>query len=162
MIAADIEMLLPDDFLTKVDRASMAVGLEVRPPLVDHEFLELTSRIPPALKIRNGETKWIFKEICDGWLPSDVVRRPKQGFDIPVDHWLRDPLRDMFESTVLSTSAKVAQFIDHACVRRTYDQHLSGRGRFGNTLWALLVLGAWAERYLALNPVRPLATTGAL
>ncbi|MEX2317845.1 MAG: asparagine synthase (glutamine-hydrolyzing) [Pirellulales bacterium] len=148
MIASDIAMLLPDDFLTKVDRASMAVGLEVRPPLVDHEFLELSARIPSSLKVRGGETKWLFKQMCDGWLPDEVVHRPKQGFDIPVDDWLRGPLRDVFEANVLSRSAKVSQLIDQSNVRRVYDAHLRRSGRYGNTLWAILVLGAWAERYL--------------
>jgi asparagine synthase (glutamine-hydrolysing) len=159
MIAADVDLLLPDDFLTKVDRASMAVGLEVRPPLVDHEFLEFTARIPASLKVRSGETKWLFKKLCDGWLPDEVVRRPKQGFDIPVDDWLRGPLREVFEASVLSNSAAVAQLIDQTCVRRTYDLHLNGRGRFGSTLWALLVLGVWADRYLKAQSVPALDTT---
>jgi asparagine synthase (glutamine-hydrolysing) len=151
MIAADIEMLLPDDFLTKVDRASMAVGLEVRPPLVDHEFLELTARIPSSFKIRGNDTKWIFKQMCQGWLPDRVVHRRKQGFDIPIDDWLRGPLRDVFEAHVLSTSARVSQLIDVSNTRRLYQDHLRRKGRFGNNLWSLLVLGAWAERYLPLH-----------
>jgi asparagine synthase (glutamine-hydrolysing) len=149
MIASDVAMLLPDDFLTKVDRASMAVGLEVRPPLVDHEFLELSARIPSNLKVRHGETKWLFKQMCDGWLPDAVVHRPKQGFDIPIDDWLRGPLRNVFEANVLSPSGKVGELIDQAQVRRTYDAHLRRTGRHGNVLWALLVLGTWAERYIA-------------
>jgi asparagine synthase (glutamine-hydrolysing) len=149
MISADVAMLLPDDFLTKVDRATMAFGVEARPPLVDHEFLELTARIPSKLKVRGGETKWIFKQLCDGWLPDDVVHRRKQGFDIPIDDWLRGPLREPFEANVLSKSAKVADLVDQRIARNLYEQHLSGRSRSGNILWALLVLGAWADRYLA-------------
>jgi asparagine synthase (glutamine-hydrolysing) len=149
MIASDIAFLLPDDFLTKVDRASMAVGLEVRPPLVDHEFLQLAVQVPSSLKVRGGQTKWLFKQICSGWLPDDVMHRPKQGFDIPVDQWLRGPLCDMLEAQVLAPSAPVSNLIDAKRVRRIYDQHLRGVGRHGNVLWALLVLGAWAERYLS-------------
>ena len=148
MLTADIGMLLPDDFLTKVDRASMAVGLEVRPPLVDHEFLELTAQLPSRLKIRNGTTKWLFKKLCDDWLPADIVHRPKQGFEIPVDDWLRGPLRDLFEASVLAPSAAVAELIDAGCARQLYEQHSRRIGRHGNTLWALLVLGCWSERYL--------------
>jgi asparagine synthase (glutamine-hydrolysing) len=151
MISADVEMLLPDDFLTKVDRASMAVGLEVRPPLVDHEFLELCVRIPSSLKVRNGETKWLFKQMCAGWLPDSVVNRPKQGFDIPVDDWLRGPLREVFEANVLSPSARVAELIDQSTVRQLYAKHLRRTGRSGKILWSLLVLGGWAERYLKLQ-----------
>jgi asparagine synthase (glutamine-hydrolysing) len=136
----------------------MAVGLEVRPPLVDHEFLELAARIPSSLKVRHGETKWLFKQLCDGWLPDEVVHRRKQGFDIPVDDWLRGPLRDVFEATVLSPSAGVAPLVDQACAGRVYNAHLSGRGRSGNILWALLVLGAWAERHLRPAPLESLGT----
>jgi asparagine synthase (glutamine-hydrolysing) len=148
MIAADVAMLLPDDFLTKVDRATMAFGVESRPPLVDHQFLELTARIPSSLKVRRGETKWIFKQMCDGWLPGEVVHRRKQGFEIPVDDWLRGPLRESFEANVLSKSAKVADLIDQKTAANLYQAHLSHRSRSGNVLWSLMVLGAWAERYL--------------
>jgi asparagine synthase (glutamine-hydrolysing) len=158
MIASDIYMLLPDDFLTKVDRASMAVGLEVRPPLVDHEFLELCARIPSSLKVRHGKTKWLFKQICQDWLPDAVVHRPKQGFDIPVDDWLRGPLRDVFETNVLSQRARVAALIDQKSVRGLYNKHLRRTGRYGNILWALLVLGAWSERYLGMKPAVVTAT----
>jgi asparagine synthase (glutamine-hydrolysing) len=155
MIYSDIQMLLPDDFLTKVDRASMAVGLEVRPPLVDHEFLELTSRIPSSFKVRNGETKWLFKQMCSGWLPDAVVHRPKQGFDIPIDDWLCGPLRDVFEADVLSKSARIGELVDQATVQRIFDSHKRRIGRSGNLLWALLVLGAWSNRYLA-SGTRPI------
>jgi asparagine synthase (glutamine-hydrolysing) len=156
MIAADVNMLLPDDFLTKVDRATMAVGLEARPPLVDHEFLELTARIPSSLKVRHGETKWLFKQLCDGWLPDDVVHRRKQGFDIPVDDWLRGPLRDAFEANVLSASSKVSELIDQAVARKLYDGHLARRSQSGNVLWSLLVLGAWSNRYLGSPTAEPM------
>lgn len=158
MIAADVNMLLPDDFLTKVDRATMAVGLEARPPLVDHEFLEMTARIPSKLKVRRGETKWLFKQLCDGWLPDDVVHRRKQGFDIPVDDWLRGPLRDVFQENVLSTSARVGNLIDQAAARRLYEGHLAGRSHAGKILWSLVVLGAWCDRYLAPASPAPVPT----
>lgn len=151
MIAADVDMLLPDDFLTKVDRASMAVGLEVRPPLVDHEFLELTARMPSSLKVRGGETKWLFKQICDGWLPADVVRRPKQGFDIPVDDWLRGPLREQFHESVLNANAPVASYIDQDVAAELYEAHRRRTARHGNLLWALMVLGRWMSRYTGVS-----------
>ncbi len=147
MIAADIDMLLPDDFLTKVDRASMAVGLEVRPPLVDHEFLELSARIPSRLKIRQGQTKWLFKQLCDGWLPDDVVHRPKQGFEIPIDGWLRGPLSEVFRARVLDANTPVAGLLDQSHVQRLMNSHLHRTGNYGQILWSLLVLGCWMERY---------------
>jgi asparagine synthase (glutamine-hydrolysing) len=148
MIAADVATLLPDDYLVKVDRASMANGLEVRPPLLDHELLELTARIPSAYKIRNGETKWIFKQACRPLLPDALLHRPKQGFEIPINTWLRGPLRDLFESAVLAPGARVAGLVNQATAQNLYRSHLRGTGRHGSVLWSLLVLARWAERYL--------------
>lgn len=149
MIAADVGVLLPDDFLTKVDRASMAYGLEVRPPLVDHELLELAATIPSELKVREGETKWLFKQTYAGRLPGTVTQRAKQGFEIPVDEWLRGPLCEVFQEAVLSPTAAVRELLDQATAQDLYRQHLRGVGRHGAVLWSLLVLGRWAERYVA-------------
>ncbi len=148
MIAADVAMFLPDDYLVKVDRASMAHGVEVRPPLVDHEVMELAARIPSRWKIARGETKWILKRAFEDRLPPGVLGRPKQGFEIPIDAWLRGPLRPMFESAVLDSGAKVAGLIEQDVARKLYRSHLSGTGRHGNVLWSLLVLARWSERYL--------------
>jgi len=148
MIAADVGVLLPDDFLVKVDRASMACGLEVRPPLVDHELLELAARMPSALKVHDGETKWIFKQVYRDRLPAGFTARPKHGFEIPIDTWLRGPLRDVFESTVLAPGVRVAEWIDQPTVRRLYRRHLAGVGRHGGELWALLVLARWGGRWM--------------
>ena len=148
MIAADVATVLPDDFLVKVDRASMANGLEVRPPLVDHELMELAARIPSRWKIRRGQTKAILKQTMRGSLPDSILGRRKQGFEIPIDDWLRGPLRPMFESAVLDPGTQVAGLIDQGVARRIYDSHLTGTGRQGNVLWSLLVLARWAERYI--------------
>ncbi|HTU93549.1 MAG TPA: asparagine synthase (glutamine-hydrolyzing) [Gemmataceae bacterium] len=149
MIAADVGVTLPDDFLVKVDRASMAHGLEVRPPLLDHELFELAARIPSCFKVRSGETKWILKQSYQKHLPADVLWRPKHGFDIPVDSWLQGPLRPMFESAVLDPQARVRDLVDQSVIRKIYETHRSGTGRHGGVLWSLLVLARWAERYLA-------------
>jgi asparagine synthase (glutamine-hydrolysing) len=148
MIAADMATLLPDDYLVKVDRASMAVGLEVRPPLLDHELIELAARIPSQYKVRRGETKWILKRACGDRLPSEVLNRPKRGFEIPVDAWLRGPLREMFASAVLDPRARVGELVDLGVIRRIHRAHLAGTGRHGSLLWSLLILARWAERYL--------------
>src|SRR5262249_55279430 len=148
MISADVATLLPDDYLVKVDRASMACGLEVRPPLLDHELLELAARIPATWKVHKGETKWIFKKAVEGWLPADTVWRRKQGFELPVDAWLRGPLREMFESAVLSRGNRIASLVDSVAVEGLYRRHLSGVGHHGAVLWSLLVLARWADRYL--------------
>jgi asparagine synthase (glutamine-hydrolysing) len=152
MINADINVVLPDDFLTKVDRASMSCGLEVRPPLVDHELLELTAQIPSDLKVRDGTGKWIFKEAYRQSLPSSVCQRAKQGFEMPIDNWLRGPLRELFESLALNPNARASAMIDPSAVRGLYRSHLRGLGNNGQALWGILVLAKWSDRYLQLPP----------
>ena len=149
MIAADVATLLPDDFLVKVDRASMAYGLEVRPPLLDHELLELAARIPSRHKIRGGQTKWIFKQACSDLLPEGLLKQPKRGFEIPIDAWLRGPLVPMFRDAALSTSSPAAALIDQRRAESLLDDHQMGRGRHGQVLWSLLVLSRWAEQFLS-------------
>jgi asparagine synthase (glutamine-hydrolysing) len=148
MMAADVGTILPDDFLVKVDRASMAHGLEVRPPLLDHELMELAARIPANYKVRGGETKWVLKQAFRSRLPDAAVNRPKHGFELPIDAWLRGPLRDTFETAVLHSAARVRDFVDQTTAHKLYQAHQSGTGRHGNVLWALLVLARWADRHL--------------
>jgi asparagine synthase (glutamine-hydrolysing) len=154
MLAADVNTLLPDDFLVKVDRATMAVSLEARPPFLDHELLELAARIPSRFKVRGAETKWLFKKICLDYLPEELVYRKKHGFDVPTGEWIRGPLRDRFQGLVLNSSARVSGLIDQRAARRIFEQHLKGTRRSGQILWSLLVLTHWAERYLDLSPTR--------
>jgi asparagine synthase (glutamine-hydrolysing) len=157
MIAADVATLLPDDYLVKVDRASMANGLEVRPPLLDHELLELAARIPSCWKVHKGQTKWLFKETYRPQLPPAVVDRPKRGFEMPIDAWLRGPLRDVFEAAVLAPQARVGGLVDQGLARMLYRSHLRGTGRHGGVLWSLLVLAHWAARYLGPSTAEPSA-----
>jgi asparagine synthase (glutamine-hydrolysing) len=163
MLAADTAVILPDDFLVKVDRASMAHGLEVRPPLLDHELLELTATIPSRWKVHNGSTKWLLKQACKEQLPKEVRSRPKHGFEIPLDEWLRGPLRDMFESCVIHSSGPLQQLIDSKQAQKLYHSHLTGIGTHGATLWALVVLARWSERYLrsAFRPLEQQSSSGA-
>ncbi len=155
MIASDMATLLPDDYLVRVDRASMAQGLEVRPPLLDHEFLELCARMPSNLKIHNGETKWLLRQISKRMLPESILNRPKQGFEIPVDGWLRGPLQPLFEEVVLSPNAAVAPLINQQQAARMLATHRQGAGRHGTTLWQLLSLSCWADRYLKESVPEP-------
>ena len=148
MIAADMATLLSDDYLVKVDRASMANGLEVRPPMLDHEFLELCATIPSSMKIRTGETKWLLREAAKSILPASILDRPKQGFEIPLDTWLRGPLRPIFEDAVLSSSSSVSGLVDQTVARRLFTHHEKGAGRHGSTLWSLLSLAFWADEHL--------------
>jgi asparagine synthase (glutamine-hydrolysing) len=147
MIAADVATLLPDDYLVKVDRASMAHGLEVRPPLLDHELLELCARMPSEFKVRGGETKWAFKQAFQDRLPAGTTRRPKQGFEVPIDNWMRGPLAERFIETVLARDARIAQWIDTAKAESMFRAHRTGLHRHGQVLWSVLVLAAWCDRY---------------
>lgn len=149
MLSADTNVVLPDDFLVKVDRASMANGLEVRPPLLDHELMELAARIPADYKVRQGETKWIFKELAKKRLPHEIVERRKQGFELPMDAWLRESLRPVIEDTLLKPNAPVASWVDQKKVENIYRSHCSGRGRHGQVLWSLLMFARWCENYLS-------------
>jgi asparagine synthase (glutamine-hydrolysing) len=148
MLAADVDVVLADDFLVKVDRASMAHGLEVRPPLLDHELLELAARIPSRFKVRDGETKWLVKEAYRERLPESAVSRAKRGFDMPIDGWLRGPLRQVFADAVLDPHAPIGSLVNLDTVRRLQKSHLAGIGRHGAVLWSVLVLACWSRRYL--------------
>jgi len=148
MTHCDIALILPDDFLVKVDRASMAFGLEVRPPMVDHEFLELAASIPSELKIRSGESKWIFKEALAEKLPETILHRKKQGFEIPVDKWIRGPLADLL-SDAIRPGGPCDGIFDVRFLHGVLDAHRSGRVLAGNLLWAILVFGQWKKHYAA-------------
>ena len=146
MTHCDVNLILPDDFLVKVDRASMAVGLEVRPPLVDHEFLELAASVPSSLKVRGGEGKWIFKRAYEAKLPESILYRRKQGFELPIDRWLRGPLKDQLDS-VTDPNGPLSDHLDIAGVRSIVESHTRGTGRHGTFLWAIVVLGEWMRKW---------------
>lgn len=155
MLAADTDVLLPDDFLTKVDRASMGFGLEVRPPLIDWTLMELAASMPSDLKIRDGSTKWILKSIFSTRLPDQLAHRRKQGFELPIDAWLRGPLQDQVRQLVLDPAAPIARFINVTTAQRLFRAHLAKRGRHGQLLWSLLVLARWLQAWgSGTTPVR--------
>lgn len=147
MLSADVNMLLPDDFLTKVDRASMAYGLEVRPPLIDVPLMELAASMPSDLKIRNGNKKWILKQLFENRLPKQLAHRKKQGFELPVDDWLRGPLKDQIQQVVLNQNGPLADLLDVSTVNKINTAHQRHTGQHGQLMWSLLVLGRWMESY---------------
>lgn len=162
MLAADTAVLLPDDFLTKVDRASMGFGLEVRPPLIDWKLMELAASMPSELKIQNGSRKWILKQLFESRLPDRLVHRRKQGFELPVDLWLRGPLRGQIQELVLNVNGPLAEFISIPGARRLFAEHCNGRGRHGQLLWSLLILGRWLQSWGAAKTIsRPKRVTPA-
>ncbi|MDA1231803.1 MAG: asparagine synthase (glutamine-hydrolyzing) [Planctomycetota bacterium] len=147
MLSADTNVLLPDDFLTKVDRASMGFGLEVRPPLIDWKLMELAASMPSEFKIRNGSKKWMLKQLFESRLPNNLVNRRKQGFEIPIDQWLRGPLRDQVRTHVLNPNGAIAGFINVTTARQLFESHCKGIGRHGQLIWSMLILARWLDAW---------------
>jgi asparagine synthase (glutamine-hydrolysing) len=147
MMLADQTTYLPDDLLAKVDRASMAVSLEVRAPLLDHRVVEFSWRLPPSLKLRGGVGKWALRQVLYKRVPRDLIERPKMGFSVPIDRWLRGPLRPWAESLVLSDSLGRDGWLDAAAVGRAWTALQDNRRPAGAGLWAVIMLQAWRERW---------------
>jgi asparagine synthase (glutamine-hydrolysing) len=134
---------LPDDILTKVDRASMAVSLEARVPLLDHRVVELVWRLPQTMKVRGGTNKWLLREVLYRYVPREVLQRPKMGFSIPTGRWLRGPLRDWAEA--LLAPQRLAEFFDVGEVRAAWSSYLAGRNGYQEPLWGILMFQEWHE-----------------
>lgn len=144
MLLADQMNYLPDDNLAKVDRASMATSLETRLPLLDHRLVELSWRLPADCKLRGTTTKWLLRAILDRYIPRALIERPKMGFSVPVDKWLRGPLRDWATDMLHASAFYDTLPIRPAVVHRLWDDYLAGRGPSAHELWALVMLAGWA------------------
>lgn len=143
----DMAFYLPDDILVKVDRASMAYNLEIRPPFLDHRLVELAWRIPLSLKLRKGEGKWILRQILFKYIPRKILKRPKMGFGVPIDSWLRGPLRGWAEDLLDESRIRREGFFDARAVRQTWLEHLSGRYNRQYHVWDILMFQAWLEAH---------------
>ena len=155
MMLVDLQSYLPGDILTKVDRASMAVSLEARVPLLDHELVEFALSLPSHLAMHNGTGKWILRKAVTGVVPPSVLERPKQGFGVPLASWFRRELRHRIDALIRDDSP-LREFVDQAAVRRIAAEHQSCRRDHSGLLWRLLVLDLWL-RALANDEIRQLS-----
>ncbi len=140
----DIKTYLTDDILTKVDRASMAVSLEVRAPMLDHKFMECVASIPSNLKLRNGMGKYILKKALEPKLPAEILYRSKQGFAIPLDQWFRRELKDMAHHIIVETTDGI---LDPSFLRKIWNQHQKGTYDRSALLWATLMFRKWQQTF---------------
>ena len=153
MMLVDQVGYLADDLLAKVDRASMAVSLEVRVPILDHRVVEFAWRLPRAMKIRNGQGKWLLRQVLYRYVPPTLVERPKMGFSVPIDNWLRSLLRPWAEDLLGSDRLDQSELLRPERVREAWRLFQAGRGGSGMGLWAVLVFLAWEEHWLgAVTP----------
>jgi asparagine synthase (glutamine-hydrolysing) len=149
MMQWDMMSYLPDDILTKVDRATMASGLEARVPFLDPRVVEQAWRTPLRYKKRAGQGKWLLRQILYRHVPSELIERPKAGFAIPIGAWLRGPLRDWAEGLLSESALARDPALDRGAIRRRWAQHLAGRHDWTASLWGVLMYRAWATEWAA-------------
>jgi len=141
----DLNCYLPDDILTKVDRAAMAVSLETRIPLLDHRIVAFALGLPDHLN-RDGNTrKALLRRVLHRYVPNDLVERPKQGFAIPVSQWLRKELRDWAETLLDERRMRQEGYWDVTPIRQAWTDHLEGRQDYSFQLWGVLMFQAWLD-----------------
>ena len=147
MMLADQTTYLPDDLLAKIDRASMALSLEVRAPLLDHRVVEFSWRVPHRLKLRGTTGKWILRQVLYRRVPRQIVERPKMGFSVPIDRWLRGPLRTWAASLLAEDEIRRGGLLDPGPIVGAWRDLQEGRRQTGAALWAVIMFQAWRERW---------------
>lgn len=145
--AMDYQTYLLDDILQKVDRASMSVSLESREPLLDHRLIEYVAQLPDELKYRNGSKKWLLKEIVHDYIPKSVMDRPKMGFAIPIESWLKNELRDLLETYLNESKVNETGLFNWKEIEKLKTGFLAGRKEFGVKIWYLLSYLMWFEKW---------------
>lgn len=144
MMVTDTLNYLPDDILVKLDRATMAVSLEGRVPFLDHRLVEFSWRIPLSFKVTPGNGKLILKKLLYRYLPQKIVDRPKKGFAVPIDAWMRNELRDWSENLINEKRLRDEGYFHPSCIRQKWDEHLSGRKNWHHHIWNVLMFQSWS------------------
>jgi asparagine synthase (glutamine-hydrolysing) len=147
MMYRDLVTYLPDDILVKVDRASMAVSLEVRAPLLDYRIIEWAWRLPPGLRMHQGQSKWLLRQVLYRHVPPALVDRPKAGFGVPIDHWLRGPLREWAEDLLSVAALEEDGLLRAEPIRQVWQRHLAGHRNEHTRLWPILMFQAWRRQW---------------
>jgi len=147
MCLADARWYMPDDVLVKVDRAAMSQSLETRAPFLNKELVEMAFSLPMHFKIRDGQTKWILRQILYKYIPKDLIERPKMGFGVPLDTWLRQDLKDWAWSLLSPEVLKNQDMLDSAVIIKRWNEHQSGQRNWFTELWDVLMFLSWRQEY---------------
>ena len=145
MMALDLITYLPNDILVKVDRAAMASSLETRVPFLNHKLIEYVWKIPHSLKLKNGDAKWILKQILNQYVPKNLTERPKMGFGVPLGSWLRGPLKDWAENLLNEKRLIQEGYFNPKLIRAKWSEHLSNKKNWQHDLWNILMFQAWID-----------------